>query len=130
MLKLLTFPVFAAIGILGQSSGAGGGSSVDPWVTVLQWGPAGVVLVLLASGQLRFGREIKNCEVLYQQERADRIKAENDRDSVNSKAANEFIPLLTEATHLLSDFRPKTPDRGVATALAAIAEKLEQIDRK
>lgn len=128
MFKFVIAAAFSTAGIFGQTSG--GGSSVDPWVTVLQWGPAGVVLILLASGQLRFGREIKTAEERYTLEREARIKAEADRDLVNSKAANEFIPLLTEATHLLSDFRPKSPDRAVATALAAIAEKLEDIDRK
>lgn len=130
MLKILGFSALSSlstIGFLGQTSNV---SSPDPWVTVLQWGPAGVVLILLASGQLRFGREIKTAETLYTQEREARIKAETDRDIVNSKAANEFIPLLTEATRLLSDFRPKNPDRAVANALAAIADKLEEIDRK
>lgn len=130
MLKLLAFPIIAVVGIIGQTGGGSGSSSVDPWVTILQWGPAGVVLVLLASGQLRFGREIKSSEELYKEEKAARVKAEQERDTVNAKAASEFIPLLTQATNLLSDFRPKNPDRAVATALAAIAEKLDEIEKK
>jgi hypothetical protein len=73
---------------------------------------------------------MKAAEERLADEKLARVKAEADRDLVNSKAATEFIPLLTEATHLLSDFKPKSPDRAVATALAAIAEKLEVIDRK
>lgn len=130
MIKFLAVSLLSSLSTIGFLGQANNVSSPDPWVTVLQWGPAGVVLILLASGQLRFGREIKTAEERFQQERADRIKAENDRDLVNSKAANEFIPLLTEATHLLSEFKPKTPDRAIASALSAIAEKLEEIDRK
>lgn len=127
--KLILLAGFPALGLLAQAANDHS-SSLDPWVTILQWGPAGVVLVLLGSGQLRFNREVKKVEQLYELERTARIKAEEDRASVNTKAANEFIPLLTEATHILADFRPRSADRAVATALAAIAEKLEEIDRK
>lgn len=131
MIKLLGVALLSALGVKLFGQASGGATPSDPWVLVLQWGPAGTVLVLLASGQLRFGREMKAAEERLKDERDARIKAENDRDLVNTKAASDFIPLLTEATHLLSDFRPKTsPDRAVATALAAIAEKLEEIDRK
>lgn len=128
MLDHFAMAMLAVVGFFAQTSN--NSPSIDPWVTVLQWGPAGVVLVLLGTGQLRFGREVKKAEELVAQERADKIKAEVERDAVNMKAAGEFIPLLTEATHLLADFKPKSADRSVATALAAIAEKLDEIDRK
>lgn len=125
-LKLIAF-ILSTLTFLGQTTNS---TSPDPWVAVLQWGPAGIVLVLLGSGQLRFNREVKKAEELYQQERADKILAQKERDEVNTRAAGEFIPLLTEATHLLADFKPKTADRAISTALSAIADKLDEIDRK
>lgn len=131
MLKVLAvFSITTLFGFLSQTNSPN--ESIDPWVTVLQWGPAGVVLILLASGQLRFGREIKVIEERFKEEKESRVKAENDRDLVNTKTVNEFIPLLTEATQLLAGFRPSktATDHAVAIALADIAEKLDQIDRK
>lgn len=132
MLKVAAVAWFVGIvgGFLAQATPSTPSSSADPWVAVLQWGPAGVVLVLLGTGQLRFGREVKKQEELYEKAEARATKAEADRDAVNTKTANEFIPLLTEATRILGEFKPKTQEQAIASELSVIVKKLDDMTKK
>lgn len=75
----------------------------EPWQTLLNYGVIGVVLGLLIFGRLALGRELTAANLRIQDavDRAD--TAEKKRDELNDKVSDKIIPLLTEATRVLTE---------------------------
>lgn len=136
MLKVfVTFPLLAVIvRFVAQAAEASGGQ--ETWVDVAKWGPPGVVLVLLATGQLRFGREVKDKEVLLAAEKLAREKAEAWKDEQQKYNQDKVIPLLADVNRTLVEVGralqisppPKAPyEQALSEQLQALTKSIQQL---
>lgn len=137
MLKLfVAFPILAAVARIIAQVESDGGNTNNPWLQVLQWGPPGVVLVLLGTGQLRFNREVKDKDTLLAEEKVARVKAEEWKDEQQKYNQDKVIPLLADVNRTLVEVGrvlqisppPKAPyEQALSDQLQALTKSIQQL---
>lgn len=101
----------------------------DPVSFLINYGVAGIVILLLVTGQLRTKAEVTGLEKQLDQSRSDVKERDAAIASIMAQITQHTLPQMANLAEVL-DRLPKQPDSGLAARLDQLTATLDAVDRR